>query len=198
MRIQGPQPSTSSGKCKEEKNKYHSDIVKNFTSDGEDDNQLCERNHRLHVGEILLSNMVMNIDNEEKYIHFLKQLSKFEADLKHEGICCKEFTIVQTTDLSSSKLGKIKSSVRTESGREQSETSSKSKNILQTTFKQKVECQGCFSDRVETRRTMLKHFQEYCKDDESYECLLNNLFDLEEMLSSDQIWCKDCESEYLC
>ena len=72
-------------------------------SSDEDDENLWfpTKSRRLCVGEKILSYMMVNINNERSYVHYLNQLSSFEQDLKKKNGASNEFDIVHDIDTAS-------------------------------------------------------------------------------------------------
>ena len=166
-------------------------LVRNISYDSESDDgdKPHRKSYRLRMGEEILRNMLININNEESYLHYFRQLIDFENSVK----CCEDgnldrFTIIPFSSSNDTKQCQIKASGvcqmnNTASGRRKSTDMRRSKNkpseeiILKCKFSVEP-----LIDRIELRQGILQPFQMHCDDKESYEDFINTIFNFEESL----------------
>jgi len=169
-------------------------LVRNISLDSESEvgDKVPRKSYRLRMGEEILRNMLTNINNEDGYMHYFRQLIEFENSVK-----CREsgnldgFQIVPFSSSNCTKQCKIKFSGicltdDTTSGRRKPTEISRSKNKPLEEIALKVNFTvALVLDRIQLRQDILKHFQTYCDDEESYESFINIIFDFEESLIDD-------------
>ena len=165
------------------------DIASRKSSETDDDNPAPKKSYRLLIAEKIVKHMRMNINKEKDYLHYLRQLSRFEEFLKEGDVSPKDFEIVHIDGLPIPKIGKIKSSnstasFKTISKRDTFRDLGKSKNIPPQMISLEVNFVGQLSDRTEMRLDLLDDFQRFFGNEESYKIFLNALFDLEETLTN--------------
>ena len=158
------------------------------TSATDDEDQSPQKSHHLCLGEEILCNMIIHIDNEDEYLHYLKQLSQLEENVK-QGPFRVDFEIIHLSDLPTPKLGKVKhSGPKSRSGLpgelDTSGPNKKSKNNSKQMVILNVELLEQIPIRIEKRKRLLKEFQEHCSDQEKYKRFTDRIFDLEESLIS--------------
>ena len=179
------QPSTSKGISKSRHRQKPVDFAQRPTSETDSDNVSLQQSYRFYIGEKILSNMMNNMNNEEQYLHYFRQLIQFEETLKHEDACLKDFEIVHITDFQASKEGRVKRSnsqprARSVSDKDKPIHLSKSKSTLPQHIAVQTDFIGRFSDRIDMRRNILENLHLYCSDEELYDIFLNRLLNFEE------------------
>ena len=106
--------------------------------------------------------MVININNEEGYLHYYRQLIQFEETLKHEDACHNDFEIVHITDVHAPKEGRIKRSNAQPKHNallcESPVHLSKSKNTSEPQMMMlKIDFVGKSTNRIDMRRNILEN-----------------------------------------
>ena len=130
--------------------------------------------------------MLIYIDNEDEYLHYLKQLAQLEETF-NQGTFQNDFEIVHLSDLPTPKIGNVKHSTPKPKNEvpetiEISGPINKSKNISKQRVKLNIECLDELAVRIEKRKQLLEHFQTNCSDEDRYKTFINRIFDFEESL----------------
>ena len=149
-----------------------------------DERHILNRNYRLSHAEQILSNMIININNEDAYMHYMKQLVQLEEVKKDRHIDLSKFQITHLTDAPAPKGGKIKSSKKQKDNLQNTVYFSRSKNVDPPLKESEIKFLGTFSERLYKRKTILENFIQYCSNEESLEMYLKTIFDLEESFIS--------------
>jgi hypothetical protein len=166
-------------------------LVRNISPDLESDDgdKMHRKSYRLRTGEEILRNMWNNINNEDSYMHYFRQLVEFESSVN----CCENgnldiFQIIQFSISNGTKQCKIKGSgicVRNDTVPGTTKTSDigrfKNKPLEEITLKVNFSVE-LLIDRIQIRQVILKHFQIHCDDKKSYESFINGVFNFEESL----------------
>ena len=152
-------------------------------SDSEEENQLPPRSYHLEIGESLLSKMVNSINNEDEYLHYLTQLSQLEEHINKKHEFSEEYNPFHIIDYPTKKKGKIKSN----QPKPENSDDNWSKNVSASNNELNVQLLGKLIDRMETRKSLLANYQEYCNDEVSYSKFCDMLFDFEENLICDKL-----------
>ena len=187
-------PCTSNGATLPGKIRNHVDIVtKHLTkySESEEEEAGPSPHKSLHlmIGEEILSNMIKNINNETKYLHYLKQLSNFEEHFKKKLDFSKNFRIVHPADVPTLKISQVKTSKQLPKYQPCKEEkyprySHISENTSFAEDEPQMDLIGRLQDRIEMRGHVLNGFEECCGDEESYESFVDVLLDYEESLTT--------------
>ena len=156
------------------------------TSSSDEENQTPQTNHHLYLGEKIMCNMLIYIDNEDEYLHYLKQLAHLEETF-NQGAFQNDFEIVHLSDLPTPKMGNVKHSTpkpkyNVPEKIEISGPINKSKNISKQMVILNIEFIGQLAVRIEKRKRLLEHFQTNCRNEDSYKTFTNRIFDFEESL----------------
>ena len=180
-------PSCSHKKMNSKLDKYTEHILKQISSDSDGEVYVPKQSRRMMEGEKILSQMLINIHNEEKYLHCLKQLSVLEEIYKKHCSLPIEYTIEQIDYLPVPKTDRVKRSKPHSMSAENSNDkrlgrSDRSKNTLRHENTTQIILFGSLLDRTELRRQLLKNFQCHYADEESYGIFLGSLLDFEESL----------------
>ena len=180
------QPSTSKGiTVIEQRQRVY--FSQRSTSETDNDSICLQQSYRLYIGEKILSNMKSNINNEERYLHYFRQLIKFEETLTQEDPCPQGFKIVHITEFHTPKKRRIKRSNAQPKDnellyREKLIALSKSKNASPQNIAIQTNMVGRFSDRVDMRAKILQNWQVYCSDEETYDNFIDRMLKFEESL----------------
>ena len=153
------------------------------TSESDEENQPPLKSYHLEVGEYLLGKLVKCINNEHEYLHYPTQLSELEDQFIKKQDMSELKDSFQIIEYPTKIKGKVKSK---NSRPDKSFSSVKSKNALPSINGVNINLLGNDFDRQETRKMLLKNYQEYCYDNESYESFCEVLFDFEENLILDK------------
>jgi hypothetical protein len=146
------------------------------------------KNNRLSIGEKLLSCMMDNINSDEMYLYYFKQLVEFEETNKVDGALNKDFEIIHITDYQKSNgINETCFMTHVKSKQPVSETNmkksfKKDKNKLPHELTLKIDFVNEHSERLNLRRNMLEDWHIQCMNEELYDCFVNRLIDLEESL----------------
>ena len=154
------------------------------TSTTNDETWTSPINRHLYLAETILSRMVANMNNENTYIHYLKELVRLEKenDQNEDELKCFEITSIDkchvpklqyadTLDAPSNNEEVIIPSI----------ASTKSPyDALNYTDNSNTNFLGRLLDRVELRKRILCNIQIKCMNAGSYEEMYNELMDLEE------------------
>ena len=135
-------------------------------------------NRHLYLAETILSRMVANMNNENTYIHYLKELVRLEKDNDKNGDELKFFEIASIDKYNVPKLryaDTLDAPLNNEEVMIPSMMSTKSANDASN-----INFLGRFLDRVELRKRILCNIQIKCMNAGSYEEMFNELMDLEE------------------
>lgn len=152
------QPSTSKGSSEITPRHQMTDFAQRSTSETDHDSIGLGKSYRLCIGKKIISNMMKNINNEEGYLHYFRQLVQFEETMKHEDTCHKDFEIVDLCQ---------------------------SKNTAHQMMSLKINLAETLLNRIDMRRNVLENWHVYCKDEELYDSFLNELLNFEESLVKD-------------
>ena len=128
-----------------------------------------------------MSKMIINVDYEDSYIHYLKQLLVIKDIHSENVLSLDKFTIIHVNELNvvSKHVRKKTTKQEIKEGKNHVPLET-SKNTWNQTDELHVRFLGRHLDRVEIRRTLLENFQIYCKDEQTYEEFFNRLIDFEE------------------
>ena len=168
--------------------KFHADVISKTVSDSDEENKIPPKSYHLELGEALLSNMFEYIHDEDRYLHYLTQLSKLKDEFNKNKKLSEGYHPFQIVDYPTRKKGKKKNSIFHNSKEQQSNPERKSelfksKNLLQlTTTELNIERIGKVFDRMETRKHLLKNFEKYCNCEQSFKEFCDIVFDFEESL----------------
>ena len=159
-----------------------------FDSDEEIGDRLRKKKiYRIRIGEKLLSRMDENINNEDAYIHYFRQLVDFE-DLLKSGQTFKDskFRIKPFSSPKVMRKCQVKRSskdIHNESRVQKVQTKSKNKNQTQENHSPlNINYSVDYVIRAQLRRGMLKHFQIFCDQQNSYDDFISSIIELEERL----------------
>ena len=147
-------------------------------SESENDYKAEKKCFRLIMGEDILRHMFVNINDEDPYIHYFKQLIEFEEFVKsNEHRNLEKFKIVHYDVSNGTKVCKIKNSGQRKISNKKITSKNKPEEeiILKVNFAVEP-----FQKRTKLRHETFRHFHKYCNDKESYECFINRLQTLEE------------------
>ena len=154
------------------------------TSTTNDETWTSPINRHLYLAETILSRMVANMNNEETYIHFLKELVRLEKENDQNGDELKFFEIASINEYHAPKLrysDELDAPLNNEEVIIPSITSTKSTyDAFDYTDASNINFLGRFVDRVELRKRILCNIQKTCMNTGSYEEMFNELMDLEE------------------
>ena len=147
-----------------------------------------------HVGKELLWLMTNNINDEEAYFYYFRQLLEFEEYSKmKDDVDNKEFAIAHNNHMQRVKTSRPKHSTlqtrtntvldenkecKNDTGKHISKCESKVNNEL----KLKVDFKVQLKDRIKKRKNMLKDIHAQCRDENGYQMYFNMLVDFEEGL----------------
>ena len=149
-----------------------------------------------HVGKELLWYMTNNINDEEAYLYYFRQLLEYEECSKIKGeVNNKEFVIahnnhtqrVKTSRPKRSTLQMGKSTVLDENKECKNDTGkliSKCESKFNNELKLKVEFKIQLKDRIRKRKNILKDIHAQCRDKKGYQRYFEMLVDFEEGLIS--------------
>ena len=149
-----------------------------------------------HVGKELLWYMTNNINDEEAYFYYFRQLLEYEECSKIKGeVNNKEFVIAHNNHTQRVKTSRPKRSTlqmrittvldenkecKNDTGKLISKCESKFNNEL----KLKVDFRIQLKDRIRKRKNILKDIHAQCRDKKGYQRYFNMLVDFEEGLIS--------------
>ena len=150
--------------------------------DSDDDSPIPQRSRYLQLAEYILSEMMMNINEEEAYIHYLKQLLVLE-----NNAILGDFKILEFNYPLAPKHGKVKTTQQNSRLTGNHDQIKNSKNKMPPLVKLNVKFLGRHLDRLDLRTGLLENFHDHCKDDEKYKVFYNKLFDFEESLIMDNV-----------
>jgi len=140
------------------------------------------KSYRRSIGDKIISHMLSNIENEDAYLHYFKQLAIFEEGLNHQDES-NIFEIVYFHYSQNERKGRVKSSNKN-LDREAVQLAN-SKNTRPQIVELKVNLTGKQVDRVAIRRDALDNFYDPNFNDDLYEEFLDRLIALEESLIED-------------
>ena len=145
----------------------------NQASDSESD----LKSYRRSKGETIIYYMISNVENEDAYLHYFKQLISFEEGLnKQVGsdiLDIEHFNYNQNT-----RKGKVKRS--NTNLRNETASFANSKHMRQESLELRVNFVGKQVDRIAMRRDILENVYDQDNDDELYDEFLDQLIVLEE------------------
>ena len=149
-----------------------------------------------HVGKELLWYMTNNINDEEAYLYYFRQLLEYEECSKIKGeVNNKEFVIahnnhtqrVKTSRPKRSTLQMGKSTVLDENKECKNDTRkvvSKCESKFHNELKLKADFKIQLKDRIRKRKNILKDIHAQCRDIKGYQRYFNMLVDFEEGMIS--------------
>ena len=140
------------------------------------------KSYRRSIGEKIIAHMLSNIENEEAYLHYFRQLAIFEEGLNQQDES-NIFEIVHFNYNQKKRKRPVKSSNKN-LDREAVQLA-KSKNTRPQIVELKVNLTGQQVDRVAIRRDALEKFYDPNFNDDLYEEFLDRLIALEESLIED-------------
>ena len=126
--------------------------------------------------------MHANVENEDAYLHYLRQLVSFQGGLSHEGRP-NVFEIVHFNYNQNKSKGKVKRS--NTDLKNETESLTKSKNTRPETLELNHSFVGKQVDRISMRRDLLENLYQDKKNDEVSDEFIDNLIDFEEGLIKD-------------
>jgi hypothetical protein len=143
----------------------------------------------LILGEEILSNMIKNINNETKYLHYLKQLSYFEENFRKDHAFSNNCRIVHLTDVPILRMSQVKRSKQLPKYQTCEEEQNNgyphlSKNTSFPEDESHMAFIGRPQDRIKMRVHVLNGHEECCNDEETYESFIDRLLDYEESLTT--------------
>ena len=178
-----------SNHSQKQKSTYHHQIS-SLDSDEENGPSVHHgKSSRVKVGEEILSKMAEHLNDEDAYIHYLRQLVDYESLLKLQDISQEtDFEIAPFIDFKKLKKGKIKRS------NESNHNKLPSKNI-ESSLKNELTINDCdcqfplninlsyeYILRAQLRRDMLKHYHKHCDEINRFHDFIDSLIELEENL----------------
>ena len=185
-------PSTSKNEVISSQDTTLENIVKNLDSESDEDDLNLPISYHLVLGEEILSFMVKYLSDELSYLHYLKELSKFNELFTHDPNGVNNFRMTHITDCPTLKNSRIKcsSSEKRMRGRKRKDTNSKIRpksRISLAKEESAAECGTicCFTRKLEIRKNLLERYQDYCCDEESFDSLITVIFDIEETLAGE-------------
>ena len=156
--------------------------------------------YRLYMGENILYNMMINIQNEDYYLCYFRQLLEFESGVENEKSSEKSFEIFHPNKAEYPNKRIVKRS--SASGRCQRRTkktlvdeqSSVNLSKFQMTATKRLSLTGNdkdqLYDRIGMRIGILDHYKSFCDDEELYDSFIKRLIDFEEnLLTDDSFFC---------
>jgi hypothetical protein len=147
------------------------------SGESDDDSSTSQGSRYLHLAGKILFEMRMNIDKEEVYIHYLKQLLVLDKET-----ILDDFKILEINSPPTQKHGKVKTTKQNARLRGNSDELEKSKNQKKPTVELNIQFLGRHLDRLDLRKGLLENSQDHCKDDKTYKIFFNKIFDFEESL----------------
>ena len=186
INVPSEMPSSSNVESNKKYRHKKINITNKKVSESDEDRNTPQKSERLCVGEQILSNMLIHINNEEYYLHYLKQLSRFEAKCSKGVGLHEEFNTLQITHLPAPKIFRIKNS--NFQSKDQPNTKHKKNGRYQGKSKNSSDMDdGCHynligkvSDRLEVRKNLFDSFQGCRDNEERYKRFVEKLFDIEE------------------
>ena len=185
-------PSNSrrfSSHSQKQKLTFNHQIV-SLDSDEENDPRVNLGNSsHVKVGEEILSKMAKHLNDEDAYIHYLRQLADYESLLKLQDISQEtDFEIAPFIDFKNLKKGKVKCSnenIHNKFPSKNKEPSLKNEHRID-----KCDCQLPLNInlsyeyilRAQLRRDMLKHYHKHCDEINRFHDFIDSLIELEENL----------------
>ena len=183
-------PSTSKNGLIDNVDEEFSRPIRRMESDSDDDDDFnLNRSDRLMIGEEILSNMMRHLDDEQGYLHYLKELSKFNEIWNKDANAANDFRIVHATDFPTIKKNRIKGSLKEKRNhcKKNQDTDSRPHSKLSTKYSPDKSNNGrSFDDRLKIRTKLLERYQEYCCDEDSFNNLISVMFDIEETMAQDK------------
>ena len=179
-------PDTSKGKCSAQKAKGKI-IFNHFStdSDSEDNKITTTKSHRLRKGESLLSEMWNNVNNEEAYSHYFKQLLELEYPSNETTAShFKDFNVVpydQCTYITQKYAPKHSKKYQQIHG----SLIKCTKNLKNSRFEEtplNVNFVVNAEERQEQRKRKLERFLKNCEGEKDYDDFIKILISFEEEL----------------
>ena len=181
-----PMPSQSPGR---ENPEIQEKARKILSSNNLATNPDYDNEYRLRMGEEILSRMLKEVNDENSYLHYFKQLIAFENFLKDENKNqSAKFVIIPFYEMynperqfkSKYPFGNNKIGSRKDIKETKYTLSKNSKRNLQSV---NVNCVVDVLIRAQLRRDMLKHYKVHCKKEQRYNDFLNSIIEFEDMLT---------------
>ena len=168
-------------------------IEQNLSCDSGDENSCHSfqgKSPRVLVGEKILSKMAENLNYEDAYIHYLRQLVEYEEILKCEDpVQEQNYKIEPFFDFKHLKNIKVKCSNNL---RGNHSTKSKKQNRNDRDYQYQnhshnelplnINFSVEYIMRAQLRRDMLKHYPRFCDEKSRYHYFINSLIEFEESL----------------
>ena len=169
---------SSKGISKPSRKQYEGNHL-NLSDSGnsDDESSIPQRSRYLRLAEQILFKMMMNIDKEEVYIHYLKQLLFLDKETILDHFKILEFNLPPAPN-----RGKVKTTKQNARLRGNPDELEKLKCRNTQMEELNVQFLGRHLDRLDLRKSLLENYQNNCKDDETYKIFFNKLFDFEESL----------------
>jgi hypothetical protein len=152
-----------------------------FSKTDLENNDLSFEAKRLSNRKIILCSMMVNINNEEHYLHYFLQLINYEDSVKDRDKANFEITHIVQSKPAPSKKAKRSNTLYLEGAN--SKKSYNSSSISPQIVALKSKLSGNFLDRMKMRKILLQKFIINCNDEESYNRYLTELIDFEEKLT---------------
>ena len=150
--------------------------------DSDDDSPIPQKSRYFQLAEYILSKMMTTINEEDAYIHYLKQLLFLE-----NKAMLGDFEILEFNDTLARKHRKVKTTKQTPKLTDNHDQLKHSKNKMPQLVELNVKFLGRQLDRVDLRKSLFENFHDHCKDDKTYKIFFNKLFDFEESLIMDNV-----------
>ena len=157
-------------------------VVKGRYKRPRSDSDSDTKSHRRSTGEAIFSYMLSNVENEDAYLHYFRQLISFEESLNHKD-GPNSFDIVHVNYKQNKSKGKVKRS--TADLNKEGACLTNSKNTRPEMLELKANLLGKQMDRIAVRKDMLENVYDQDSNDELYDEFLDRLIDLEEGLIED-------------
>ena len=188
-----PTPGNSLRYSNHSKRRKANLIEQNLSCDsGEESNShsIQGATSRVVVGEKILSKMAENLNYEDAYIHYFRQLVEYEEILKYDDpIQEQDYKIVPFFDFKHLKNLKVKCSnnlIQNDSTkknrRNKKDHEYQYKNNRQDETPLNINFSIEYIMRAQLRRDMLKHYPRFCDEKSRYHYFIDSLIEFEESL----------------
>ena len=168
-------------------------IEQNFSCDSGDENNshsIQGTTPRVIVGEKILSKMAENLNYEDAYIHYLRQLVEYEEVMKcQDPLQEQSYKIEPFFDFKNLKNVKVKCSnnlMQNDSTKKDRKNTNDNdyqyKNHRQDEISLNINFSVEYVMRAQLRRDLLKHYHRFCDDKSRYHYFINSLIEFEESL----------------
>ena len=142
------------------------------------------------LGEKILSKMAENLNYEDAYIHYFRQLVEYEEILKCQNPLQEQnYEIVPFFDFKNLKNVKVKCSnnlIQNNSRNRKQRTTNdheyRYKNHIHNELPLNINFSVDYIMRAQLRRDMLKHYQRFCAEESRYHNFIDSLIEFEESL----------------